>query len=680
MENLWSQKEAEELVKYYRGQGVGRDIAMRVYSSRLLGGVPDLVLHGGGNVSVKTQEKNLLGQTVEVLRVKGSGWNMDTIEPDGLPAVRLKPLQDSIALDNLSDLDMVNLHRTSLVNSSAPNPSVETLLHAFLPHKFVDHTHSNAILALTDQVNGAQMCEEIFGSRAALVPYIMPGFQLAKSALDVFRASPNSEGLILLKHGIFTFGETAEESYNRMIELVTLAESNIPDSAVSDVKPIPDSVPSHDIGPVIRGRCLVSDRENGEARPFVVSFRTSPAIRSYSLSKEAPRLVMSGPVTPDLVIRTKPWPLLLDAPKIDELSNWADYFGRKLQDYGKHYHDYFARNNSNQQTPKIPLDPLPRVILVKDIGLFALGKDLKTAKIVADLAETNIQVASDAERVGEFESISEKEIFDIEYWPLEQAKLGGAARSKLSGKVVVVTGAAGAIGKATAKAFQDEGAEVILLDFSEERLKLTAEDIGGHPICCDVTKPRQVASAFNQITALCGGVDILVSNAGIALQGRIGEVSDDVLRRSFEVNFFGHQNVASRAVEIMRTQGMGGVLLFNVSKQAVNPGKNFGPYGLPKSATMFLSRQYALDYGGDGIRSNAVNADRIRSGIMTAEMISSRAQSRGQDVEQYMSNNLLGQEVAAEHVAKAFVDLALSPRTTGAVLTVDGGNIAAALR
>ena len=284
MENLWSQKEAEELVKYYRGQGVGRDIAMRVYSSRLLGGVSDLVLHGGGNVSVKTQEKNLLGQTVEVLRVKGSGWNMDTIEPEGLPAVRLKPLQDSIALDSLSDFDMVNLHRTSLVDSSAPNPSVETLLHAFLPHKFVDHTHSNAILALTDQVNGAQMCEEIFGSRAGLVPYIMPGFRLAKSALDVFRASPNSEGLILLKHGIFTFGETAEESYNRMIELVTLAESNIPDSAVSDVKPISDSVPSHDIGPVIRGKCVVSDREDGEARPFVVSFRTSPAIRSYRLN------------------------------------------------------------------------------------------------------------------------------------------------------------------------------------------------------------------------------------------------------------------------------------------------------------------------------------------------------------------------------------------------------------
>ncbi|MBT05497.1 MAG: bifunctional aldolase/short-chain dehydrogenase [Rhodospirillaceae bacterium] len=680
MENLWSQKEAEELAKYYKAQGVGRDIAMRVYSSRLLGGVSDLVLHGGGNVSVKTREEDFLGQTVEVLRIKGSGWNMDTIEPDGLPAVRLKPLQDSVALDNLSDFEMVNLHRTSLMDSSAPNPSVETLLHAFLPHKFVDHTHSNAILALTDQVNGAQICQEIFGSRVAIVPYIMPGFHLARSALDVFRASPASEGLILLKHGIFTFGETAEESYNRMIELVTLAEFNIPDSAVPNVQPVADSVPSHDLGPVIRGKCVVSGQGDGEAYPFVVSFRTSAAIRSYSMSREASRLVMSGPVTPDHVIRTKPWPLLVDPPKIDELSNWADYFGKKLQDYENHYHDYFARNNSKEQTSKIALDPLPRVILVKDIGLFALGKDLRTAKIVADIAETNVRVVSDAERVGKFESISEKEIFDIEYWPLEQAKLGGVPRSKLSGKVVVVTGAAGAIGKAIAEAFHGEGAEVILLDFSEEGLKSTAEFMGGHPICCDVTNPEEVAAAFKQIKSLCGGVDILVSNAGIALEGRIGDVPDEVLRRSFEVNFFAHQNVASRAVEIMRTQGMGGVLLFNVSKQAVNPGKNFGPYGLPKSATMFLSRQYALDYGGDGIRSNAVNADRIRSGIMTAEMIASRAQSRGQDVEQYMSSNLLGQEVGAEHVAKAFVDLALSPRTTGAVLTVDGGNIAAALR
>jgi len=679
MENLWTRSEADQFVEDYGKQGISSDIALRVYSSRLLGAVPELVLHGGGNVSVKTLEPNLLGDLEEVLRVKGSGWDMESIEPDGLPSVRLKPLWDSAKLQSLTDIDMVNLYRTSLMNSGAPNPSVETLLHAFLPHKYVDHTHANAVLALTDQPDGVEICKEVFGDRVALVPYIMPGFQLAKSASQIFLENPNCESLILLKHGIFTFGETAEVSYRRMIDFVTLAESRISYVTVADTEISSELAAVSDIAPIIRGKCVLSGGA-GDVLPFISTFRTSDVIRSYSMAKEVSRLVMSGPVPPDHVIRTKPWPLLVEAPRGDDLSDWTDAFGKDLAAYQKLYEGYFNRNNAKQEGMRTPLDSLPRVVLVKGLGLFAFGTDLKAANIVADLAETNITVVRHAEEIGKFQSIREADIFDIEYWPLEQAKLTGSRRASLSGRVVVVTGGAGAIGKATANAFKAEGAEVVLLDVSEARLRPVASDVGGHSICCDVTNREEVNSTFRKICELCGGIDIVVSNAGVASQGRIGEVSDEALRSSFDVNFFAHQNIASVSVKIMQAQGIGGVLLFNVSKQAVNPGPDFGPYGLPKSATMFLSRQYAVDYGRDGIRSNAVNADRVRSGIMTTEMISDRAQSRGLEPDQYMSSNLLGKEVEGQNVAKAFVDLALSPRTTGAVLTVDGGNIAAALR
>jgi rhamnose utilization protein RhaD (predicted bifunctional aldolase and dehydrogenase)/NAD(P)-dependent dehydrogenase (short-subunit alcohol dehydrogenase family) len=679
MENFWVQSKADKFVENYGKQGVSGDIALRVYSSRLLGAVPELVLHGGGNVSVKTLEPNLFGDLEEVLCVKGSGWNMESIEPDGLPSVRLKPLRDSVKLESLTDFDMVNLHRTSLMNSGAPNPSVETLLHAFLPHKYVDHTHANAVLALTDQPDGAEICREVFGDRVALVPYVMPGFQLAKSASQIFQENTDCEGLILLKHGIFTFGETAEVSYRRMIDLVTLAESRIPHVTVVNREVSSELGVISDLAPIIRGKCVLSGVA-GDVLPFISTFRTSEAIRSYSMAEEVARWVMAGPVTPDHVIRTKPWPLLIEAPGVDGLSAWKDDFGKDLTAYQKLYEGYFNRNNGKQESKRTPLDSLPRVVLVKGLGLFAFGTDLKAANVVADLAETNIAVVRHAEEIGKFQSIGETDIFDIEYWPLEQAKLSGSRRANLSGRVVVVTGGAGAIGKATANAFKAEGAEVVLLDMSEARLRQVTRDIGGHAFCCDVADQDEVKSTFREICELCGGIDILVSNAGFASQGRIGEVSDEALRSSFDVNFFAHQNVASVAAKIMVSQGIGGVLLFNVSKQAVNPGPDFGPYGLPKSATMFLSRQYAVDYGRDGIRSNAVNADRVRSGIMTTEMISSRAQSRGLEPGQYMSSNLLGKEVLAEDVAKAFVDLALSPRTTGAVLTVDGGNIAAALR
>ena len=298
----------------------------------------------------------------------------------------------------------------------------------------------------------------------------------------------------------------------------------------------------------------------------------------------------------------------------------------------------------------------------------------------ADLAETTARVVAQAEAIGRFESIPEADIFDIEYWSLEQAKLGKAAEKPLTRHVAAVTGGASGIGRATAGAFRAQGAEVAILDRDAGAAEDAASTIGAVAVACDVTDATSVEAAFDRIAEIFGGLDILVSNAGAAWQGRIGEVDELVLRESFELNFYGHQRAAQAALRIMRAQGTGGVLLFNTSKQAVNPGADFGPYGLPKAATLFLMRQYALDHGAEGIRANAVNADRIRSGLLTDDMIETRSRARGLSESDYMSGNLLGREVTAEDVAGAFVDLALAEKTTGAVLTVDGGNIAAALR
>ena len=316
------------------------------------------------------------------------------------------------------------------------------------------------------------------------------------------------------------------------------------------------------------------------------------------------------------------------------------------------------------------------------LGLFGLGRTAESAAVNADIATSTAVAILDAESVGSFESISDREAFEIEYWDMEQAKVNKVHHDVFAGKVVLVTGAASGIGLATAKAFRQRGAELVILDLALPALERAAEEIGGNvfAMTCDVTSRADVRAAFDAACRRFGGVDIIVSNVGAAIQGRIGEVSDELLRKSFEINFFSHQSIAQEAVKIMKLQGTGGVLLFNVSKQAVNPGPDFGPYGLPKAATLFLVRQYALDHGRDGIRSNGINADRIRSGLLTADMIKARSAARGLSEKEYMAGNLLQLEVTAEDVAEAFVHLALEIRTTGSITTVDGGNIAAALR
>ena len=684
MRSAWVERDAQAAVDRYGKAGIPAELALRVYTTQLLGRDPKLVLHGGGNTSVKLRMTDLVGEAADVLCVKGSGWDMGTIEPAGLPAVRLGTLLKLRARKAMPDDEMVRVQRANLIDPSAPNPSVETLLHAFIPHKFVDHTHASAVLSLIDQPDGEERARDVYGARMGTVPYVLPGFGLAKLSADVFDKDPKVEGLILARHGIFTFGADAREAYERMIEMVTRAETHLSKNrkAVFVSGAIPQQALSvTDIAPVLRGACAIKDEKSeGAFTRFIVEFRASDTILNFVNGRDVADYARRGVITPDHTIRTKNRPVVLPQADAGD-SGWRDKVRAAVASFIDDYKTYFARQNARVGGGRTMLDPAPRVALVPGVGLVGLGRTQKDARIAADLAEAAIETITDAEATGRFTPIGEDDMFDCEYWPLEQAKLGAAKPLPLAGQIAVITGAAGAIGAATAKLFAAQGASVALLDLDEQAAKAKAREIpGALGVGCDVTDAQSVTDAYAQVVRAFGGVDILVSNAGAAWQGKIGEVDDALLRKSFELNFFAHQTMARHAVRVMRAQGTGGCLLFNVSKQAVNPGPDFGPYGLPKAATLFLVRQYALDYGAEGIRANAVNADRVRSGLLTGDFIKERAKARGLSEKDYMSGNLLGREVTADDVAQAFLAQALALKTTADVTTVDGGNIAAALR
>lgn len=684
MKNLWTDSTAETLIADYAKRGIDRQLALRVYTTRLLGGDPRLVLHGGGNTSVKMKVTDLVGDSWNVLCVKGSGWDMGVIEPPGLPAVKLDPLLKARKLNSLSDEDMVALQRANLIDPSSPNPSVETLLHAFLPHTFVDHTHSTAILAIVDQANSEALSREVFGATMGFVPYIKPGFDLAKAAADIYDANPTVEGLILDKHGIFTFGDTARDAYDRMIHYVTLAE----DYVAKHGKPAPQPIAlpkrlasSADFTSALRGAVAVTHGE-GRFDRMISDFRTSPEIVTFLNTPRLAELATIGVSTPDLSIRIKTGPMVLPAPDADEIDTWPATIREHVAGFVRDYTSYFETNNARDAITRIMLDPKPRLTLVPGLGMFGHGRTLKDARIAADIGEMWIEAVRGAEAIGSFKPLTHGELFELEYWSLEQAKLAANKPKPLTGQVTLITGGAGAIGAATAKLFATNGAHVVVVDLDADKAAAVAKATGNDAIGvgCDITDPVALRGAFDRAVAHYGGLDILVSNAGAAWEGAIGEIDDTLLRKSFELNFFAHQTAAQNAVRIFKQQCTGGVLLFNTSKQAVNPGPKFGAYGLPKAATLFLSRQYALEYGPLGIRANAVNADRIRSGLLTDEMIANRSKARSLSEKDYMSGNLLGLEVTADHVAQAFLHHALAERTTGDVTTVDGGNIAAALR
>lgn len=686
MQSHYRAADAAQFVEKYAPRW-GEDLAMRVYTSRLLGQCPELVLHGGGNTSVKTVVTELVGDATEVLYVKGSGWDLGKIEPEGFPACRIAPLRRLCELPTMTDEQMTAQLRSQMLDPNSPAPSVETLLHAFLPAKFVDHTHADAVLAVVDQPDSATLVREVFGERAMFVPYVMPGFVLARKVVDLWRAYKQRTGrepsaIILDKHGIFTWGETAMDSYERMIAFVTRAErwlvERAPDSRRTIASPSPDACER--LAPVLRGALM---RASGE--PWIGTFRMSPQTLSFCDRDDLEVISQRGCATPDHVLRTKPKPLLLNLPNIDDKPATKAAIDAGIAAYANEYRSYFQRCSAARPGERKELDPWPRVILISGLGAFTIGKTRKDAEIAADIYEHTTVVIELATAFNGYEPATELDIFDVEYWSLEQAKLGKKGPAKqLESRVAFVTGGASGIGLAVARALLAAGAHVTLTDKNEDAIDRVGEKLSAtygdrvFALPCDVTIADEVRSAIRKTSLRYGGLDIVISNAGRPFEGALqDEKGDAALRSSLEVNLLGHQNVARFASELLIQQGSGGVLLFNASKSAFNQGPNFGPYAIPKAALIALMRQYAIDLAPHGIRSNAVNADRIRTALFDGGMLETRARARGVGVDEYFRANLLRRETTANDVAQAFVYLATAEATTGCVITVDGGNASA---
>ncbi|MFQ5445039.1 MAG: SDR family oxidoreductase, partial [Nitrospinales bacterium] len=479
-----------------------------------------------------------------------------------------------------------------------------------------------------------------------------------------------------------------KKSYDYHIEAVSLAEDYIARQKVKPLHSINGSKQSASkeeillkIAPVLRS--LFKEKTGAD---WITHYRASDAAYAFASSQECSAWSQIGTATPDHVIRTKQKPLLLNLKQLDEPGKLRDEITQALSNYEEGYHRYFQSNVKAKGVERKELDPLPRVILVTGLGLVTIGKSTKETKISADIYEHTIDTIHKAFNVGEYKPLNEFDLFDMEYWSLEQAKLGKATPPKLQGKVVYISGAASGIGLATARLFARNGANLFLTDLNQQGLEAAREAIlaeskvGVTVQALDVTDEKAVKESFDHLISVYGGLDILISNAGNAVQGRIGGVGGDVLRKSFDLNFFAHQALASQAVKIFLIQKTGGVLLFNASKAAFNPGKDFGPYALPKAAVVALTKQYALDYGKEKIRANALNADRVRTGLFSEQIIQERAAARGLEPDAYFQNNLLSQDVYDTDVAEGFLHLALAEKTTGSVITVDGGNIAASPR
>lgn len=700
MQSRWSDADAREYRDRYAEWG--EPLALRVYTSRLIGQDPDLVMHGGGNTSVKIRKETLLGDTVDALCVKGSGWDLDSIEPPGLPALELEPLRALRRLSGLSDEEMVNQQRIRLFDSKSPNPSVETLLHAFLPHTFIDHTHADAILALTNQPNGEEMVREALGDELVLVPYVMPGFALAKLAAELSEKSPAAPGMVLLKHGLFTFGDDARTSYERTIEIVDRAETFLAGRAKA--VSVPGRVASVEeararaarVAPILRG--LLATPTPGADQPYrrmVLDYRASDEILTALAEPSAASLAERGPLTPDHVIRTKATPVFVEDLPVDRGEEAIrERLRTAIDDFRRRYDAYFAMQVAEKKVERTKLDPDPRVILLPGIGVFCAGKSAKDARIASDLTEHTLRIKSQAERVGRYEALGDGDLFDMEYWSLEQAKLGKAAEKPLARQVALVTGAAGAIGVGVCLELAREGAHVVLTDIDPvglEKARVRVAEIAGSAGCAtvtmDVTDPASVDAALDEACRIFGGVDIVVPNAGIAHVGSLVETDPERFDKVVEVNLGGYFHTMQSAARVLKAQGTGGNIVVQASKNVFGPGADFGAYSASKAAGHQLGKVAAIELAPAGIRVNMINADAVfsegdtPSGLWN-EIGADRAASKGIGAdelqEHYRKRNLLHATISGAHVGRAVVFFASNQTpTTGATLPVDGGVAAA---
>ncbi len=684
MKNRYDPAEAEAYLRQY--PDLPAELALRVYTSRLIGTESDLVLHGGGNTSVKAVVTDLLGDERQVLFIKGSGWDLATIEPAGFPALDLGYLRRLRALDRLGDEEMVNQFRTHMLDSRSPNPSIETLVHAFLPHRFIDHTHADAVVALTNQAEGDRHVRRALGDAVAILPFIMPGFPLAKAVAELYESRPEIDGIVLMHHGIFTFADDARTAYERMIHYVTLAEEYIAGQQQRKRprtgSPAPEPAPEQ-VLPLLRGAL------NRQGGPFLLHLRRNETILAALARPDARDLFATGVLTPDHVIRTKNLPLFLDLESADA-ETAAERIATALDAYQQAYDAYFATQSAAKRVSRLKLDNLPRVFLLPGLGLVTAGRTPKEARIAADIAEHTLRAKEWADAVGSYRSLDDGHIFDMEYWSLEQAKLGRAAHPPLAGQVALVTGGGGAIAVGIGRQLLAAGAQVALTDIDRSRLervaaKLCQEFAADRVLALemDVTDPASVRAAMAQVAAWAGGIDILVPNAGVAHVARLEELATGDLERVVRVNLFGVFEVIKAAVPYFRRQDTGGAVVINSSKNVFDPGAAFGAYSASKAAAHQLGKIAALELANLGVRVNMINADAIfdegdvQSGLWQV-VGPERMRARNLDPqglkEYYRQRNLLRAAVRADDVGRAVVFFASRQTpTTGATLPVDGG-------
>ncbi|MCC6671911.1 MAG: bifunctional aldolase/short-chain dehydrogenase [Planctomycetes bacterium] len=685
--SLWNDTDAQACIERY-ARTCSAELALRVYTSRLIGREPGLVLHGGGNTSVKTTLRDALGEELEVLCVKGSGSDLAEVEPAGLPAVELAPLVRLRALDRLSDEEMVNQVRRRLLDSTAPNPSVETLLHAFLPETFVDHTHADAILVLTNQPDGAVRIREALGPRVAVLPWTMPGFPLAKAVADAYERQRDLEGIVLLQHGIFTFGPDAKTSYERMIALVDRAERYAARRAgaqpprTAPPEGLDDAAAARaleQVAPVVRGALAF------EGRRWIAEWRGAEDVRALSAHANARQLFATGPLTPDHVIRTKgPYLVVSEAE-----AGSGEAMRRAVDAYAERYTQYFQAHRGRVARPPRMLDPRPRVVVIEGLGLVAYGPDKRAARIAADIAVHTLRGKVLAEGVGRYVDLPPGDLFEMEYWSLEQAKLGKAKPAPLAGQVALVTGAGGAIGYGICDALLGAGAHVVLTDRDATALENALDKLGMrhgaaqlNGAVVDVTDEASVRDGFRHACRHFGGVDIVVPNAGIAYAAALAEIDPQRFRRTLDVNLTGTMLVLRAAQAVFAAQGTGGSVVIQASKNVFDPGAGFGAYSASKAGAHQLGKIAALEFAPLGVRVNMINADavfgdEVPSGLW-AEVGPERMKARGLDAEGlrdfYRQRSLLKVEVTPAHVGAAVVFFATGATpTTGATLPVDGG-------
>lgn len=653
MKSLWSDSEA--------AQHPG-DLGQRVYTSRLLGRESALVLHGGGNTSVKTTEPDVFGEPTDLLYVKGSGWDLETIEAAGFSPCRLPHLLRLATLPQLSDLAMARELRCSLTNPGAPMPSVEAILHALLPGKFVDHTHADAFISLCNTPEGERHVREIYGDRIVIIPYVMPGFKLARLCAELYpkHAHGGTIGLALLNHGLFTFGNTARESYERMIDLVSLAENFLAQHKAWSLPAATATGPTAD-----RRLALATLRREVSAQlgaPGLLVSHDEPAAWQFLQRADLATISQQGPATPDHVIRTKRLPML----------------GRDLGAYRAAYTEYFQKHAAATGQKLTMLDAAPRVILDPGLGLCTVGRTAKEAAIAGDIYSHTMEIISRATVLGGWKALPAADIFDVEYWDLEQAKLRGAGKPAVfTGEVALVTGAASGIGKACVDALLRRGAAVVGLDVNPAITTLHKRpDFYG--IVCDLTQESGVTAALEAAVRRYGGLDMLVLNAGIFPPGAsIADMKSDLWRKVMSINLDANFMLLRECHPLLKLAPNGGRVVVIGSKNVPAPGPGAAAYSASKAAVNQLARVAALEWGKDRIRINSLHPNMVfDTALWTPEILASRAKHYGLSVEEYKTNNVLRTEVTSRDVAELAAEMcgALFAKTTAAQVPVDGGN------